>query len=49
MSHVLKDGNSSKQYVQVEIFIPMNESVGLSDAPYNDRHIIISQYTSSWI
>ena len=47
----LKDGNSSKQYAQIEIFYTDDESVWLSDTctPHNDRHIKTSQYTGSWI
>ena len=39
---MLKDGNSSKQYVQVEIFYT-DEPVWLSDTPHN--HIKNSQDT----
>ena len=46
---LLKDGNSSKQYVQVEIFYT-DEWICLTVRyTHTDRHVKTSQYTGSWI
>ena len=46
---LFKDGNSSKQYVQVEMLIPMNETAWLSNTLHHNHHIKTTQNTGSWI